>query len=60
MSLLSLSVVIPGAGQMYKGQILNGLLWFALVAVGYAAFILPGVVLHLCCVTGASMGDPAK
>jgi TM2 domain-containing membrane protein YozV len=55
-----LSLVIPGAGQMYKGQVLNGLVWLLLVAVGYALFIVPGIVLHLCCIFGASMGNPTK
>lgn len=55
-----LSLVIPGAGQMYKGQIFNGLLWLLFVVVGYALFIVPGVILHLCCIVGASMGDPTK
>ena len=55
-----LSLVIPGAGQMYKGQILNGLVWLFFVVVGYALLIVPGIILHLCCIIGASMGDPTK
>ena len=55
-----LSLVIPGAGQMYKGQIFNGLAWLFFVIIGYAFFIVPGIVLHLCCIVGASMGDPTK
>jgi hypothetical protein len=52
-----LSVIIPGAGQMYKGQISNGVAWFCLTAVGYL-LILPGVLFHICCVIGASTGRP--
>jgi hypothetical protein len=55
-----LSLIIPGAGQMYKGQVLNGLVWLIVVVVGYAALVVPGVLLHLCCIAGASMGDPTK
>jgi TM2 domain-containing membrane protein YozV len=55
-----LSLVIPGAGQMYKGQIFNGLLWLVLVVLGYVFFVVPGIVLHLFCIIGASMGDPTK
>jgi hypothetical protein len=53
-----LSFVIPGLGQIYKGQVLNGLVWLVFVVVGYAAFILPGLFLHLCCIIGAASGDP--
>ena len=39
-----LSFVIPGLGQLYKGQIINGVVWFVFVIIGYAAFIIPGLV----------------
>lgn len=55
-----LSLVIPGAGQIYKGQVFHGLAWLLMVAIGYFTFILPGVVLHVCCIIGASMGNPEK
>lgn len=55
-----LSFVIPGLGQIYKGQIVNGLCWFVVVLVGYAFFVLPGWALHLCCIAGAASGDPTK
>jgi hypothetical protein len=55
-----LSLIIPGAGQLYKGQVLNGLVWFGATVVGYVMFIAPGLLIHLCCVVGASMGDPYK
>ena len=45
---------------MYKGQILNGLLWLLFVVIGYALFIVPGVILHVCCIAGAAAGDPYK
>ncbi|MCC6425116.1 MAG: hypothetical protein IT447_16705 [Phycisphaerales bacterium] len=54
-----LSFLIPGAGQMYKGQVLNGLVWFAMVVVGYF-LCFPGIILHLLCVGGAAMGDSMK
>jgi TM2 domain-containing membrane protein YozV len=28
-----LSFLIPGLGQLYKGQLLNGLLWFVIVLI---------------------------
>lgn len=55
-----LSLVIPGAGQMYKGQVLNGLVWLLVVVVGYLMFIFPGLILHLICIVGAASGDPMK
>lgn len=55
-----LSFLIPGAGQMYKGQVGNGLVWFAVVVIGYFALIVPGLILHLFCIIGAASGDPTK
>ena len=53
-----LSLVIPGAGQMYKGQIGGGLGWLIGVIIGYCVFIVPGIVLHLCCIIAAASGNP--
>jgi TM2 domain-containing membrane protein YozV len=55
-----LSFFIPGAGQIYKGQILNGLVWFAFVIAGYVMFIFPGILLHVFCIIGAASGDPYR
>ena len=55
-----LSFIIPGLGQMYKGQVVNGLAWLVIVIIGYIAFVIPGIVLHLCCIVGAVMGDPYR
>ena len=53
-----LSFFVPGLGQLYKGQILNGIVWFFFVCMGYVALILPGLVLHFFCVLGALSGNP--
>jgi hypothetical protein len=53
-----LSFLVPGLGQLYKGQILNGIVWFFVVGMGYVALILPGLVLHFFCVLGALSGNP--
>ena len=53
-----LSFFVPGLGQLYKGQILNGIAWFFFVLLGYAALILPGLLLHLFCIIGAASGNP--
>jgi hypothetical protein len=53
-----LSFFLPGLGQLYKGQILNGIAGFFMVGLGYAALILPGLLLHLFCIIGAASGNP--
>jgi TM2 domain-containing membrane protein YozV len=55
-----LSLIIPGAGQMYKGQIGPGIAWLIGTAVGYCAFIVPGVIVHIICIFNAYSGDPTK
>jgi TM2 domain-containing membrane protein YozV len=55
-----LSLIIPGAGQMYKGQVGNGLVWLIFVAIGYFMLVVPGLILHLFCIIGAASGDPTK
>ena len=52
-----LSFFLPGLGQLYKGQILNGIVWFFFVILGYAALILPGLLLHIFCIIGAASGN---
>lgn len=54
----ALSFFVPGLGQLYKGQIINGIVWFLFVSMGYVALILPGLVLHFFCVLGALSGNP--
>jgi TM2 domain-containing membrane protein YozV len=55
-----LSLIIPGAGQIYKGQVLNGLAWLFFTVVGYLMFVVPGIIIHICCIIGASSGDPMR
>ncbi len=51
-----LSLIIPGAGQIYKGKVLAGLIWLFAVAVGYFFLIIPGIMLHLICIFSAASG----
>jgi len=53
-----LSFFMPGLGQLYKGQFFNAVAWFCMVMLGYAALILPGLILHFFCVLGALSGNP--
>jgi hypothetical protein len=52
-----LSLVIPGAGQMYKGSIGGGLLWLLFVVIGYVIMVVPGLILHLICIVNAASGN---
>jgi len=53
-----LSFIIPGLGQLYKGQIGTGILWFVVVIIGYALFVVPGLILHIICIVTAANGSP--
>jgi len=48
-----LSLVLPGAGQVYTGGVLSGILWFLLVSAGYT-LLIPGLFLHLLCIASAA------
>ena len=50
-----LSMIVPGAGQLYAGRPLSGIAWFALVTMGYLLLIVPGILLHILCI-GAAAG----
>ena len=49
-----LSLIVPGAGQLYAGRPLSGVAWFALVTMGYMLLVVPGVLLHILCVASAA------
>ncbi|MFP4342141.1 MAG: hypothetical protein ACLFQO_16970 [Cyclobacteriaceae bacterium] len=53
-----LSLVFPGLGQIYKGEILKGIIYPLAVGLGYAMLLLPGLLLHLYCIHSAYSGDP--
>jgi TM2 domain-containing membrane protein YozV len=48
-----LSLLVPGAGQLYAGNIVSAILWFVLVGAGYT-LVLPGIFLHLVCIATAA------
>lgn len=49
----ALSLLVPGAGQLYAGRPISGVLWFVAVTLGYLMLIVPGVLLHILCVASA-------
>ncbi len=55
-----LSLILPGAGHIYKGHIIAGLVWMFFVVVGYILLIIPGLILHLICIFYAASGDPYR
>ncbi|QSQ20716.1 hypothetical protein JY651_36615 [Pyxidicoccus parkwayensis] len=52
-----LSVVIPGLGQLYKGQLFRAVVWFCAVSAGYFLLVVPGIIFHVLCVVGAAFGS---
>ena len=54
------SFFLPGLGQIYKGQVFNGILWFCMTCLGYVCLVVPGLFMHLFCILGAATGDPTK
>jgi TM2 domain-containing membrane protein YozV len=53
-----LSLLFPGAGQIYKGRIGVGLSWLVCVVAGYMMLVFPGIILHIICVYKAYSGNP--
>ncbi|HET9626181.1 MAG TPA: hypothetical protein VFP84_32690 [Kofleriaceae bacterium] len=48
-----LSLLVPGAGQLYAGNVVTAILWFLLVGAGYV-LVLPGLFLHMVCIATAA------
>lgn len=48
------SMMLPGLGQLMKGQIMPGIFWAFLVGFGYFAFFWPGLLLHALCILDAA------
>lgn len=48
------SMMLPGLGQLLKGQIMPGIFWAIFVGFGYFAFFWPGLILHAICILDAA------
>jgi TM2 domain-containing membrane protein YozV len=48
-----ISFLLPGAGQMYGGKIMKGILWLIAGVLGYWLWVVPGVIIHICCIVNA-------
>ncbi len=44
-----LTFLIPGWGHFRRGKIKSGLVWFAVVLIGYFLMVIPGLILHIIC-----------
>ena len=49
------SMMLPGLGQLMKGQIMPGIFWALFTASGYYAYFWPGIFLHTLCVLDAAL-----
>ena len=49
-----LSMIVPGAGQLYAGRPLSAIAWFMAVTMGYLLLIVPGLLLHVICIASAA------
>lgn len=48
------SMMLPGLGQLMKGQIMPGIFWAFFVGFGYFAFFWPGLIFHAICILDAA------
>lgn len=48
------SMMLPGLGQLLKGQVMPGIIWAVIVGSGYFAFFWPGLFLHALCILDAA------
>lgn len=52
-----LSLVVPGLGQMYKGEVGLGVGFLLGTAVGYLFCLVPGLILHIVSIINAAQKD---
>jgi hypothetical protein len=48
------SMMLPGLGQLLKGEVMGGIFWAFLVGFGYFAFFWPGLIFHSLCILDAA------
>jgi hypothetical protein len=50
----ALSLFLPGVGQIYSGRVPQGIGWMLATGLGYLLFLVPGLILHICCIVNAA------
>lgn len=48
------SMMLPGLGQLMKGQIMPGIFWALLTGFGYFTYFWPGLFIHAFCILDAA------
>jgi hypothetical protein len=49
-----MTMMLPGLGQLMKGQIMPGIFWALGVGFGYFSYFWPGLILHGLCILDAA------
>lgn len=55
-----LSLLLPGAGQMYLEKVGVGFGWLLGTLIAYCCFVVPGIVAHIWCIVNAAQGNDVK
>jgi TM2 domain-containing membrane protein YozV len=55
-----LSFLFPGWGQLYKGQVIVGLIWLVVTIAGFLFMTLLGIFLNICCILEAAFRKTGK
>lgn len=50
-----MTMMLPGLGQMLKGQIMPGIFWALGVGFGYFSYFWPGLIIHAFCILDAAL-----
>lgn len=49
------SMMLPGLGQLLKGQVIPGVIWAVLTGSAYFTFFWPGLMIHAACILDAAL-----
>lgn len=49
-----LSFLLPGLGQLYKGQLIGAFFGFIITMIAYFPLVIPGLILHALMVINAA------
>ena len=52
-----LSLIIPGLGQIIKGNVIMGIVYMIFTPIGYMFFVIPGIILHIVAIYDAYNGN---
>ena len=51
------SMMLPGLGQLLKGQAMPGIFWAIAVGGGYFSYMWPGLIFHALCILDAGFSE---